>query len=115
PGVAAHRVARTTRDRGHRLAPVAGQLTVRDDDLAQQLVEHQREQLVLRADVVVQRHRPDLELGRDAAHRHRVDALRVGNAYRGRRELRATEARLARTRFGARPEVERVELRGDAS
>ena len=48
----------------------------------------QREQLVLRAHVVVERHRSRVELGRDAPHRDRGEPFGVGDANRGRRRSR---------------------------
>ena len=87
----------------------AGSGSSRDDDLAHHRVDDQREQLVLGAHVVVQRHRPRVELDRDPAHRHRVEALGVGDAHRGRGDLVAGEARPAPTGLDARPEVERAE------
>jgi len=41
-------------------------------------VVHQGDQLVLRAHVVVERHRARAELGGDAPHRDRLEALLVG-------------------------------------
>ena len=91
------------------VAPVRRQLVGRRRQLAHDRVGDERQQLVLRADVVVERHRPGVELGREAAHRQRVDALGVGDAHRGRGDLLAGEARApARPRSGRVPDVERL-------
>ena len=71
--------ARAARDLGERLAPAVGQLVVGDQQLAHDRVAHERDQLVLVADVVVERHRAGAELGGDAAHRDGLEALRVGD------------------------------------
>ena len=55
---------------------------------------------------------PGVELGRDAAHRHRVEPFGVGDADRGLGDLLAREARPARRGGFARPQVERSELLG---
>ena len=86
--------------------------SARHDDLAHHRVGDEREQLVLRAHVVVQRHRSRAELGRDAPHRHRVESFGVGDAERDRRDLGAREARPAPAGLDARPHVERVESLG---
>ena len=70
-------------------------LPVGHHDLAHHRVGDEREQLVLRAHVVVERHRAGVELGGEAPHRHRLEALGVGDADRGRGDLVAGEARLA--------------------
>ena len=87
----------------HRVAPVGRERSVGgNDDLAHHRVDDEREQLVLRAHVVVERHRAGVELGRDAAHRHRAEPFGVGDADRGGRDLLAGEARSARRRGLAR-------------
>ena len=59
---------------------------------------------------MVQRHRARVELGRDAAHRHRVEAFAIGDARRGGDDLVAREARPAGRGLDARPHVERAEV-----
>ena len=69
-----------------------GQLAVGNDQLAHHRVVDERQQLVLGADVVVERHRAGIELGGEAAHRERVEALGVGDLDRGRGDLVPREA-----------------------
>ena len=66
----------------------------------------QREQLVLGADVVVQRHRAGVELGGETAHRQGVEALGVGDPQGGLGDLVAGEPGPPGGRLGPRPQVE---------
>ena len=83
-----------TRD---RLAPVVGHRARPGGSTTSPMTASidQRQQLVLGAHVVVERHRAGVELGGDAAHRHGVEALGVGDADRRGGDLVAGEARLA--------------------
>ena len=81
------------------------QLARRDQQLAHDRVVHQREQLVLGADVVVERHRADAELGGDAAHRDGVEALGVGDRRApSRRSARAVKRGRRAPGSGSRPD-----------
>ena len=64
PRVAHEDRAGAVRDLAHPGAPAGGQLVGRDQQLAHDRVLDEREQLVLRADVVVERHRPGLRARR---------------------------------------------------
>ncbi len=77
PGVPADERPATPRPAPDRLLPI--DVGGRRLDLADQEVGHPVEQLVLAADVVVERHRLDAELLADPPHRDRAEALRVGD------------------------------------
>ena len=78
----------------------------RQHHLAHNRIGHQREQLVLRADVVVQRHRPGADFLRETPHRQRVDAFGVGDADGRVRDVVASEPGLARARLFPHPQIE---------
>ena len=64
-----------------------------------------RQELVLRADVVVERHRAGVEFGRQAAHRERVETLLVGDLDRRRGDLVAGELGAPGPGLGPGPDV----------
>jgi hypothetical protein len=63
----------------------------RDVDLTDYVVDETVEQGLLAGQVVVQRHGLDAELGGEAAHRQRLDPLRVRQGDRRRQHPLATE------------------------
>ena len=90
-------------------APVVGhRLPGRQHDLAHDRVGDQREELVLRADVVVEGHGGGVELGRQAAHRQRRRCPRRRRCARGGGDVVAGEAGPAGGGLGSRPHVERA-------
>ena len=66
PGVRDEGVVRAVGDLAQRLAPVVGQ-RLGEQYLADDLVEHEVDEVVLAGDVRVDAHRPDPELAGDAA------------------------------------------------
>ena len=111
PVVGGEGVAGAVGDLGQRRAPVVGELALGDDDLGHHRVAHQRDQLVLVADVVVERHRPGAEALGDAAHRDGVEAFGVGDLDRRAGDVGAGVGGAARGRFLAEPD-QRLDLVG---
>ena len=68
-------------------APAHGRLPVgvvgSEVDLGRNEVDDAVDDVVLRGDVVVERHRLDAELLRDLPHAHRLDPTLVGELHRG--------------------------------
>ncbi len=91
-------------DLGQRRAPVVGELPLGHDHLGHHRVAHQRDQLALVADVVVERHRPGAEALGDLAHRDRVEAFRVGDLERRAGDVGAGVGRAARGGLVAEPD-----------
>src|ERR1700761_3633281 len=85
PAVPGERRPRPVREYVEVGAPVTRR--VRHLDLALDAVQHPVEQLFLRPDVPVERHRAGVHLTRDAAHADRVRALGVGHRDGGRDDL----------------------------
>ena len=109
PVVGGEGVAGAVGDLGQRGAPVVGELALGDDHLGHHRVAHQRDQLVLVADVVVERHRPGAEALGDVAHRDRVEAFGVGDLDRGAGDVGAGVGGAARGRLLAEPD-QRLDL-----
>ena len=84
---------------------------VRDEDVGEDRVLHQRDDVGLVAHVVVERHRRRAEFGGDPLHRDRVESLLVRDPQRGGGDLLAGVARLAVGRLGQGPDGAVVVLR----
>ena len=97
-------LARSPSDCGHCSAPVRGHLVVRDEDLGEDRVVHQRHDVCLGADVVVKRHGGAVELSRDAFHGDSPKPLAVGDLQDSGCDLLAIEAWASVTRLGPQPD-----------
>jgi hypothetical protein len=111
PRMAGEDAVRAAGDLGHALAPAVGHLGGWDQQLAHDRVADEGDQLVLRLDVVVERHRPGAELARDPPHRHGLEAFGIGDLQRGLDDPLARESRLAHPGRRARPDRLRRLLR----
>jgi hypothetical protein len=96
--------ARRLGDRREAFAPAPLQLGIGHELAAHDPVAHQVEQLVLAADVVIEAHRPEPELGGDPPHRDRLEAVGVGHRDGGLGDVVARARRAASRRLGAQPD-----------
>ena len=104
PRVADDRSAGAPCDCGERISPSGGELTCRHQGFTHQGVVHQRNEVVLAAHVVIEAHRPGVELRRDPAHGHGFESLCICNPHGDFGDLIAREARPPRARFWASPD-----------
>ena len=91
PRVPADHVTGAVGDQRDRLAPIGRELAVGNDQFAHHGVVDERQQFVLRADVVVERHRAGIEFGGEATHRESVETFLVGDLDRCGGDLVARE------------------------
>ena len=94
-------------------APVGREFAVGNDQFAHHRVVDDRQELILGADVVVERHRPGIEFQRQTPHRQCVETLLVGDLDRCCGDLVPSELGAPRPWFGPCPHVVRGDARGE--